>query len=122
MFLCLLCGLCAELILLFSYLKHAGALDCVVLEGDEGVVGLGKREGLDVRLDADPGGLFEEVTAVWPGYPEPGLRSARAILLALLNRLPEAHAALQIELNCFPDFAPAQSMLERLEAATATPA
>ncbi len=61
---------------------------------------------------------FEEVMQVWPGYPEPGIHSARALLLALLDRLPEAMNALHIELHRFPTFEPAKQLLANLEAAT----
>ena len=62
---------------------------------------------------------FEEVLAVWPSFPEPGIHSARAVLLALLERVPEATAALRIELAQFPDYEPAQRLLQNLEAVTA---
>lgn len=61
---------------------------------------------------------FEEVMQVWPGYPQPGLYSARAVLLALLDRLPEAMNALHIELAKFPTFEPAKQLLKNLETAT----
>ena len=59
---------------------------------------------------------FEEVLTVWPKFPEPGIHSARAELLALLERVPEATAALRIELAQFPDYEPAQRLLQNLEA------
>lgn len=62
---------------------------------------------------------FEEVLCVWPDFPEPGIHSARAVLLALLERAAEATAALQIELARHPDYEPAQRLLKNLQAATA---
>ena len=62
---------------------------------------------------------FEEVLCVWPDFPEPGIHSARAVLLALLERVGEATAALQIELARHPDYEPAQQLLKNLQASTA---
>lgn len=59
---------------------------------------------------------IEEVMAVWPHYPNPGLHSMRAVLLALVERVPEAQAALQIEIQRFPTFEPARRLLQNLEA------
>jgi len=61
---------------------------------------------------------FEEVLCVWPNFPEPGIHSARAVLLALLERIGEATAVLQIELAKHPDYEPAQQLLKNLQAAT----
>ena len=62
---------------------------------------------------------FEEVLCVWPDFPEPGIHSSRAVLLALLQRVGEATAALQIELARHPDYEPAQQLLKNLQASTA---
>ena len=62
---------------------------------------------------------LEEVLCVWPSFPEPGIHSARAVLLALLERTGEATAVLQIELAKHPDYEPAQQLLKNLQAATA---
>lgn len=61
---------------------------------------------------------FEQVLHVWPTCPVPGLHTARAILLSLLNRMTEAKAVLHTELGKHPDFQPAQRLLANLEALT----
>jgi glycosyltransferase involved in cell wall biosynthesis len=61
---------------------------------------------------------FDEVMFLWPDYPQPGIHAARAVLLVLLGRVDEAHAALQIEHRRHPEFEPAAAMLRNLEAAT----
>jgi glycosyltransferase involved in cell wall biosynthesis len=63
---------------------------------------------------------FEQVIAIWPQCPIPGLHSARAVLLALLNRAHEAQAALQIDLARFPTFEPAHQLMANLQAAAAS--
>lgn len=60
---------------------------------------------------------FDEVLQVWPDYPEPGIHSSRAVLLALLNRIPEAQTAIEIELAKFPMFEPANQLAKNLAAA-----
>jgi glycosyltransferase involved in cell wall biosynthesis len=60
---------------------------------------------------------FEQVIAVWPQCPIPGLHSARAVLLALLNRAHEAQAALQVDLAKFPTFEPARKLMANLQSA-----
>lgn len=62
---------------------------------------------------------FEDVLTLWPGFDEAGIHSARAVLLALMNRIPEARAALEIEIARFPDYEPARAMHTNLEAAAA---
>ena len=57
---------------------------------------------------------FEEVLLVWPDYPSPGLHSARAICMVLMNRIPEAVATLRLEQHLHPDFAVARELLTKL--------
>jgi len=62
---------------------------------------------------------FEEVLMIWPDYPEPGIHSSRAVLLALLARIPEAKAAIDVELSKFPGFEAAKQLERNLSAALA---